>query len=69
MKQLVNTTLRWATCSESEFGNIGETRHLVQRGSPRSFCGKSLKDPNIWRVDGVKPKCAICEKEESKEYV
>lgn len=65
MNKTKSTGLRWVTCSSS-YGDFGESRHLVRRGSPKSICGKSISHPQLWYVDTVKIKCSECEKEEEK---
>lgn len=52
---------RWAACSITEFGPVGEQRHLVRKGDLTTFCGHSATHPEIWRANTRKPKCRTCD--------
>lgn len=57
---------RWAACSITEFGPVGEQRHLVLEGSLDTYCNHSATYPEIWRRNSKKPKCKTCEKVEAR---
>ena len=57
---------RWAACSITEFGHVGEERHLVAEGSLVTWCGHSATTPEIWRANTRKPKCKDCAKQETR---
>lgn len=57
---------RWAACSITEFGHVGEKRHLVPEGSLDTWCGHSATTPEIWRANTRKPKCTDCAKQETR---
>lgn len=42
---------RWVSCSITEFGHIGERRHLARKGATY---------PDIWQRNARKPKCSTC---------
>lgn len=57
---------RWVACSITEFGHVGEKRHLGRKGSLTTYCGHSASVPDIWRRNTTKPKCRECEAVEAR---
>ena len=51
---------RWVACSATEFGPVGEQRHLARKGALTTYCAHSATHPDIWRANRRKPKCETC---------
>lgn len=51
---------RWVACSATEFGHVGETRHIARPGALTTVCGCTATTPDIWRGNTRKPRCAQC---------
>lgn len=60
-------TDRWAACSATEFGHLGERRHIVARGALTTVCGATATHSQIWRANSTKPVCPNCIKRYSKD--
>lgn len=60
VEQDTRNAWRWVACSITEFGHVGEERHLARKGALTTFCGHSATYANIWRRNTRKPKCRTC---------
>lgn len=53
-------TDRWVSCGITEFGPIGEYRHIVAAGGITTVCGATASTPDVWRANRNKPRCPSC---------